>query len=114
MPATGAVTVANGATVAVNAGGAGEWTNGTSGNGTIGGLFAGLGGQGGSTVTLAPGSAVGIDTTNAVGGSFTYSGSIANAGVGLTKLGAGTLVLAAANTYTGATTLTAGTLAWAM
>jgi len=40
-PTTGAISVGNGATLAVNAGAAtGEWTNGTSGVGTIGGLFS--------------------------------------------------------------------------
>ena len=52
-------------------------------------------------------------TVNAASGSSTISGKIANGGSGaggLTKAGAGTLVLSGANTYTGATTLSAGTL----
>ena len=109
MPATGTVTVSSGATLAVNAGGSGEWTNGTSGAGTIGGLYAGVGGQTGSVVTLNSGSAVGIDTTDATG-VFTYSGNITNVGVGLAKLGTGTLALGGSNSFTGATTLTGGTL----
>ena len=35
-----------------------------------------------------------------------------NSGGALTKLGSGTLVLAAANTYTGSTSVVAGTLVW--
>jgi T5SS/PEP-CTERM-associated repeat protein/autotransporter-associated beta strand protein len=109
MPASETVSVNSGGTLAVDAGGTDEFTNGTSGYGTIGGLLSGLGGQSGSTVTLNSGSAVGIDTTDA-GGSLTYSGNITNSGVGLTKLGTGTLVLTGTNTYTGATTVSGGTL----
>jgi len=109
MSASSATSVGSGATLAVNAGGAGEFINDTVGYGTIGGLVSGLGGQGGSTVSFASGSFLGIDTTNA-GGSLTYSGNITNPGLGLAKLGAGTLALSGANTYTGATTVNAGTL----
>ena len=108
MPATGTIAVASGGTLAVNAGGSGEFTNATSGNGSIGGLLSGVGGQGGP-VTFASGSALGIDTTNA-GGSLTYAGAITNTGVGLTKLGTGALVLTGANTYTGTTTVASGAL----
>jgi autotransporter-associated beta strand protein len=41
---------------------------------------------------------------------LTVSALISGTGFGLTKAGAGTLLLSGANTYTGATTLTAGTL----
>ena len=47
MPASGTVTVNPSATLAVNAGGSGEFTNATSGPGSVGGLLAGVGGQGG-------------------------------------------------------------------
>lgn len=111
QPASGAVAVGTGATLALNLGGAGEWTTGTSGNGTMGGLLAGLGGQSGSTVSYTGNVNLGFDTTNA-GSAQTYSGIIANVGtaLGITKLGSGTLVLDAANTYTGATTVNGGTL----
>lgn len=110
MSASGTVAVATGATLAVNAGGSGEFTNATSGAGSIGGLLAGTGGQS-AAVTYTGNVALGIDTTNA-GGSFTYSGVIANKGtsLGVTKLGTGTLVLTNTNTYSGATKVTSGTL----
>jgi autotransporter-associated beta strand protein len=113
MPATGLVAVGTGTTLAVNAGAAsGEWTNATSGNGSIGGLLAGLGGQVGSTVSWTGAVGLGIDTTNATAGTMTYSGVIANVGtsLGITKLGTGILVLDQANTFNGATTVSNGTL----
>ena len=111
QPATGAVTVGTGTTLAVNVGGAGEWTTGTSGNGTIGGLLAGLGGQSGGTVTYNGNVALGFDTTNG-GPTQTYTGAIGNVGttLGITKLGTNTLELSGTNTYTGATTVNSGTL----
>jgi fibronectin-binding autotransporter adhesin len=62
------------------------------------------------------GSFIGLDTTNATGGSFTQGNAIVNSSgagggaVGLKKLGTGTLVLDKTNTYTGATTVSAGGL----
>ena len=58
------------------------------------------------------GSVIGLDTSLA-GGSFTYGNVIANTNggansLGLTKMGAGTLVLTANNTYTGPTTINSG------
>ena len=116
MPASGTVTVSGSATLAVAAGGAGQFTNATSGSGSIGGLLAGLGGQGASVIWNA-GAILGIDTTNAAGGSLTYSGSIgdrANGPLGLTKLGGGMLVLSGSNTYSGPTMVNGGTLAAAV
>ena len=108
MPASGTVAVSNGATLAILvSGGAGQFSTATSGAGSIGGIFAGTGGQGAS-VTLATGALVGIDTAATT---QTYAGNITNAGVGLTKLGSGTLVLSGANSYTGNTSVAAGTLA---
>jgi autotransporter-associated beta strand protein len=109
MPATGTVAVSSGATLAVIVGsGTGQFTNAASGNGSIGALLAGIGGQG-ATVTWSSGSALGLDTTSATGG-FTYAGNITTAGLGLTQIGTGTLTLAGTNTYTGATTVKGGTL----
>jgi fibronectin-binding autotransporter adhesin len=69
----------------------------------------------GTTVTgFRSGSRIGIDTTDA-GGSFTFSDSLVDPdggsrSLGLAKLGSGTLVLSAANSYTGGTLVAAGTL----
>ncbi|MDQ0068717.1 outer membrane autotransporter protein [Variovorax boronicumulans] len=49
-------------------------------------------------------------TLGASGGDNTLSGSISGTGGSVVKVGAGTLVLTGANTYTGATTVAAGTL----
>ena len=104
MPPSGTVAVAGSATLAVNAGGPGEFTNATSGSaGSISGLLAGIGGQE-LPVTWAANAILGIDATNAPGG-LTYSGSIGDTGsgpLGLAVLG-GTLTLSGSNTYTGGT-----------
>ena len=111
MPTAGVVAAATGTTLAVNVGGTGEWTTGTSGNGTIGGLLGGLGGQAGGTVTYAGTATVGFDTSNA-SITQTYAGNIANMGttLGIRKLGINTLQLTGTNTYTGTTTVSDGTL----
>ena len=112
MSSSGVVTGGSGAVVAVAVGGAGQFTTGTSGAGTIGGMLSGIGGQGG-TVTWVSGLLLGIDTTAASG---TYAGVISNLGgtpIAINKFGANTLTLTASNTYTGATTVTGGTLALA-
>ncbi len=113
-PATGAIAVLSGGTLAVAAGGPGEFTNATSGANSIGGLLSGVG-RNGVPVGFASGAAIGIDTTDAIGG-LTYSGLIANPNgganvLGLLKLGSGALTLTAANNYTGGTTINGGTIA---
>ncbi len=88
--------VASGATAAFNVGGTSEFTSGD-----LDALKA--------LSSLRAGSTLGLDTTNASGGTFTYSSSITNS-INLLKLGSNTLVLSGANTYTGSTTIRAGTL----
>jgi autotransporter-associated beta strand protein len=111
MSPTGTVSVAGQAMLAVNAGGTGEFTAATSGPGSIGGLAAGIGGQG-APVHWASGAILGIDATNAAGG-LTYSGSIGDTHsgpLGLAELGSGILTLTGTNTYTGGTIVEGGEL----
>jgi autotransporter-associated beta strand protein len=92
----GKIVVTNGGTMAVSAGGADEWSAAD---------IAVLASQ----ATFNTGSALGIDTTNAAGGSFLYS--IPTGGkFGLTKTGSGTLILTGIHTYSGNTVVSAGAL----
>lgn len=98
--------VESGATAAFNVGGTGEFT--TSDIDILKGLGTATGG-------FKSGSVIGFDTTNASGGTFTYSGTIAdpNGGsnvLGLTKLGTNNLVLDGPNSFTGAVSVMGGTL----
>jgi fibronectin-binding autotransporter adhesin len=100
------IVVNSGATLAFNVGGAGEFT--PSDVSSLLGLGTAIGG-------FRSGSNIGLDTTNATGENFTYSGIIANpnAGanmLGLRKLGTNTLTLPGANTYTGGTAINGGVL----
>ncbi|MEQ1852185.1 MAG: autotransporter-associated beta strand repeat-containing protein [Chthoniobacteraceae bacterium] len=97
LSTTSSVAVNSTGTLAVKYGGASDYTQAQ-----VGTLL-------GKTTFGATTAAFGFDTTNAVGAA-TY-GSVLSMAAGVTKLGAGTLVLDQANTYTGATTVSAGTLA---
>ena len=101
MPATGTVALTTGTTLAVNVGGTGEFTAGSdTGAGSVGGLLAGLGGQG-APVTLAAGSSIGIDTTNAPGTVTLSNAFTSTNSVGLVKLGTGNLTLTGGGTFGG-------------
>ena len=93
LPNLGSVSIANGATIAVNVGGANEWS---------GSNVDSLRGS----ASFSAGSALGIDTSD---GDFTYSSNIGGS-LGLTKLGANTLTLLGTVSYTGPTLVVAGTL----
>jgi autotransporter-associated beta strand protein len=100
------IIVESGATLNFNVGGTGEFSSSDID------ILATLGTASGG---FKNGSYIGLDTTNASGGNFTYSSVIAdtNGGVnmlGLNKLGANTLTLSGNNSYSGLTTISAGTL----
>ena len=97
--AAGKLAVASGATLAVRAGGTGEWTSAE-----IDSVL------GATTAAFASGSKLGIDVTT--GNSFSYANDIGatQAAKGLTKSGDGNVTLSGTNTYSGATTISAGTL----
>ncbi len=104
------LTANDGGTLAFSVGGAGEFTaanvttllTNLTGDVTSGGFKAG--------------SAIGLDTSNAAGGSFTLVDNLADTtgtgggALGLVKLGSGTLVLSGSNSHTGQTVVRAGTL----
>ncbi len=108
MPAVGEVAVQDGATLSVAVGGTGQWTTGLSGEGTIGGLLAGLGGQAGGTVSYSGNVMLGFH----VSGTQTYSGDIADVGdsLGIVVSNTGTIALTGNNSYTGQTLVLGGTL----
>jgi autotransporter-associated beta strand protein len=67
--------------------------------------FSGIG----HTVSFSTGKTVGLDINNAAN-TFTVDQALNQGTGGFTKAGAGTVILASANTYTGATTIGAGTI----
>ncbi|MGC4014082.1 MAG: autotransporter-associated beta strand repeat-containing protein [Luteolibacter sp.] len=91
----GKVSVGAGGTLAVNVGGAGQWTQSD-----INTLLA--------NATLASTSNFGLDTT---GGAFSYDLSGLTGTRGLVKLGTNTLTLTGTLGYSGTTTINGGTLA---
>ena len=88
----GMLTVASGATLAVNTS---FW------------LSPDIQSLTGNTAAFASGSTLGFDTA---GGDASYGYAITNIGLGIVKFGAHTLTLTAGNTYTGPTNIAAGTL----
>jgi fibronectin-binding autotransporter adhesin len=109
---TNNIRVASGGTLAVNVGGTDEFT---TGNVTT--LLTNLATSSNATTNgMAAGSALGFDTTNASGGTFTIANAIADTtgtaggARGFTKLGSGSLELSNTNTYTGNTSVNAGKL----
>jgi fibronectin-binding autotransporter adhesin len=108
------INVRNGATLALNVGGTGEFTTGT-----IGALLTNLASSTSAVTGMNAGSFYGFDTTNASSGTFTISNFIGNStgasggARGVVKLGSNTLSLTSAtNSYTGGTLLRGGTLAF--
>ncbi|XHR30501.1 MAG: autotransporter-associated beta strand repeat-containing protein [Chthoniobacteraceae bacterium] len=100
------IDVKSGATMAFNVGGTGEFTSDDIGK---------LSALGSATNGFENGAKLGLDTSNAAGGKFTYSNTIANTNggsnvIGLVKLGSNSLELTGANTYGGGTTVSGGTL----
>jgi len=114
----GATTI-NGGTLSIaaitNGGVAGALGNSTNAEGNLvlgGGVLEYTGTANGSTdrnFTLTAGTTSGISVANSTV-ALTISGTAATTSGGLTKSGAGTLILTGANTYTGATTISTGTL----
>ena len=97
---SGKLSVAAGATLAVEVGGTGQWQSVNIDN-----LLT-------NTSAFSTGSFLGIDTT---GGSFVYStvigdGTHGPAAMGLVKLGTNSLTLSGNNSYTSGTSVTGGTL----
>jgi autotransporter-associated beta strand protein len=78
-------------------------------------ILAGLGGEVNNN-GLRGGSAIAFDTANAAGGNFGITNILANStgtgsgSLGITKLGAGTLTLSGANTFSGALDVRTGTV----
>jgi fibronectin-binding autotransporter adhesin len=110
MPSSGAVAVSSGAAIGIDLGGAGDWTTGTSGVGTLGGLLAGVGGAGTSTVTYSGDAGLRLN----VAANSAYSATIANpsgsTSLQLIKDGTSSLTLSGNNSYSGGTTLVNGAL----
>ena len=115
---TGGTTINNGTlsiSAITNGGVAGALGNSTNAAGNLvlgGGTLEYTGTASGITnrdFTLTAGTTSGISVANSTV-SLTISGNAAATSGGLTKSGAGTLILTGANSYTGATTIAAGTL----
>ena len=96
--------VSNGAMLTCNVGGSGEFTSSD---------LDVLKSVGSATGGFLSGAFLGLDTSFASGGSFTYASDVGNPGgnaLGLAKLGTNTLVLSGNNTYSGKTAVYSGKL----
>jgi|GEM_PF-620529 len=104
------ITVNSGGTVGFNVGGIGEFSTAD-----VTTILTGLGGEVNNN-GLRGGSAIAFDTANAAGGNFGITDILANStgtgsgSLGITKLGAGTLTLSGANTFSGALDVRTGTV----
>ena len=104
------ITVNSGGAVGFNVGGVGEFSTAD-----VTTILTGLGGEVNNN-GLRGGSAIAFDTANAAGGSFGITNILANStgagsgSLGITKLGAGTLTLSGANTFSGALDVRTGTV----
>jgi len=110
LPATGSLSVASGATLALAVGGSGQFTD----EGGANPISNVLGANANIPATWTSGATLALHVGSAVG-SFTYSGTLGSMGssdsnLSLNKTGSGTLTLTHAPTYTGNTTVTKGTL----
>ncbi len=92
----GNLSIASGATLTFNVGGAGQWTAAN-----IDTLR--------SAATIASGWSTGLDTSNAAS-PFTYNSTLGNDVAAFSKLGVNELILGGTNGHTGTTTVSAGTL----
>ena len=101
-PATGTVTVADGATLGLGILGTGAFTAADVDNLFAHNLVGNL-----SNVTWSGAYSFGIDTTS---GSTSYDTSVAASANGLSKVGTNTLTLTGTNLYTGPTTISSGVL----
>jgi autotransporter-associated beta strand protein len=109
MSSTGSVQVNDGGILGVRVAGAGNWSGGASGVGTLGGLIAGVGGAGTSTVSYTGNVGLLLD----VAANTSSAATITNAGatsLALYKMGGSSLTLNGTNTYTGGTFLQQGTI----
>jgi len=104
--------ITGGETFTLQTGGTGTINFGGTNVSTDGGAITLIAGTGGITALGGINTNGGLLTINTAGAANQNGGDEIVGSGGLTKLGAGTLTLSEANTYTGLTTVSAGTLAY--